>query len=697
MEKLTLKLNGLDCANCANKIEETIRILDYVKSSNVDFVSQKLVVEIQGTTTRDKAIEDISKIATSIESGIKVKELAENDEEEHNDNISNEIIRIIIAGALFIISILIKVNFISVISVFLSYIIIGYDVLISAVKNIFKGKPFDEAFLMTVATIGAFCIGYYEEGVAVMLFYQVGELFQSLAVNRSRKSISQLMNIRPDFAYIKRGSQTIRVKPEEVKIGEVIVVKAGEKIPLDGRILVGSTSLDTSALTGESMPREISVGDEVLSGSVNLQGVIEIEVASEFKNSTVSKILDLVENASSKKAKTEKFISRFAKIYTPIVVIVAIILAIVPPLLLQGATFSEWLYRALIFLVVSCPCALVISVPLSFFGGVGGASRSGVLVKGANALEMLSRIETIAFDKTGTLTKGDFSVTSIFPSSISENKLLETTALVESYSNHPIALSIVKAYNGKLDKSSVSDLFEISGKGISAKVNGEPVLVGNKKLMDEKEISIPQTNAVGTIIYTAINNKYAGFIVVSDEIKKDSKKALEKLKALGINKTVMLTGDKKQVGEAIANSIGIDKAYTELLPADKVNVIESLIAENSKGKAVAFVGDGINDAPVLARADVGIAMGGVGSDSAIEAADIVLMTDEPLKIATAIEISRKTMRIVRQNIIFALSIKFAVQILGALGFATMWEAVFADVGVSLIAIFNSLRALKKLN
>ena len=605
-------------------------------------------------------------------------------------------IKIVIALILFIFAMVVKFEneLINKGIFIISYIIVGFEILRKAVRNIFRGKVFDENFLMSVATIGAFGIGEFPEAVAVMLFYQIGELFQSYAVDKSRKSIASLMDIRPDYANIYRDEKIEKVNPEEVKIGDTIIVKPGEKIPLDGTIIEGTTTLDTKALTGESLPREAKEGDKVLSGCINLNGVIKIKVEKEYGESTVSKILDLVENASSKKSKSENFITKFAKYYTPIVVIIALILAIIPPLFISGATFSDWIYRALSFLVVSCPCALVISIPLSFFGGIGGASKMGVLIKGSNYLEALSNTEIAVFDKTGTLTKGVFEVQKIEPVGISKEELLKISAYAENYSNHPISKSIKQAYKKEIDEKQIKNYEELSGLGISAKINNQEVLVGNEKLMQKENIEYEKCKDIGTILYVAINKKYAGYILIADEIKKDSKQTIEELKKNGIKQTVMLTGDKKEVGESVAKEIGIDKVYTELLPTDKVQKVEELLkTKTAKGK-LAFVGDGINDAPVLALADIGIAMGGLGADSAIEAADVVIMTDEPSKIIKSIKLSKKTMKIVKENIIFAITIKILVLILAALGISTMWEAVFADVGVSIIAIINALRALK---
>ena len=604
--------------------------------------------------------------------------------------------KIIIALILFLIAIIIKFpnEWLNKGIFIISYLIVGIEVLEEAIENIFKGEVFDENFLMSIATIGAFAIGEFPEAVAVMLFYQIGELFQSYAVDKSRKSIASLMDIRPDYANLKRENEISKVNPEEVKIGETIVVKPGEKIPLDGKIINGESLIDTSALTGESVPRKAKIGDEVLSGCINQNGLLEIKVTKEFGESTVSKILDLVENASSKKSKSENFITKFARYYTPAVVIIAIILAIVPPFIFHNATFTEWLYRALTFLVVSCPCALVISIPLGFFGGIGGASKMGILVKGSNYLEALSQTEIVVFDKTGTLTQGIFEVQKIETEGISKEEMLRLVTHAENYSNHPISQSLKKAYGKEIDKNIISKTEEISGKGIIAKVENNDIIIGNNKLMDEKNIQYKKCNEIGTILYVAINNKFEGYIVIADKVKEDAQKAIKILKQNHIKKTVMLTGDKKEIGEKIAEKLNIDEVYTELLPDGKVEKVEELLKQKSEKGKLAFVGDGINDAPVLALSDIGIAMGGLGSDSAIEAADVVIMTDEPSKLINAIKISKKTMRIVKENIIFAIAVKVAVLILSAFGLSTMWEAVFADVGVSVIAIINSLRVLR---
>lgn len=607
--------------------------------------------------------------------------------------------RIIIGAAVLATAILLSLNneWLQIALFIISYIIIGGDVVKRAVKNIFKGQVFDENFLMSIATIGAFFIGEYPEGVAVMLFYQVGELFQSYAVGKSRKSIASLMDIRPDYANVKKGDELVKVDPDEVQIGDIIVIKAGEKIPLDGKVIEGSSMIDTSALTGESVPREVEVGSDILSGCININGVIIAEVTKEFGESTVSKILDLVENASSKKSNSEQFITKFARYYTPVVVIIAVFLAIIPPLVIDGATFSDWIYRALAFLVVSCPCALVISIPLSFFGGIGGASKKGVLVKGSNYLEALAETEIVVFDKTGTLTKGVFNVQEIHPEGVSKEELLELTAHAESYSNHPISLSLKRAYSKEIDNGRISDVEEISGHGVIATVDGKKVMAGNIKLMKMMDIPYFKGELIGTIVHVAVNNKYIGYIVIADEVKEDSAQAIKELKAANIKQTVMLTGDNKSIGSKVAKELGLDKVYAELLPADKVEKLEELFSQKSKKGKLAFVGDGINDAPVLARADIGIAMGGLGSDAAIEAADVVIMTDEPSKIATTMKISKKTLKIAHQNIVFAIGIKIIVLILSAFGITTMWAAIFADVGVTIIAVLNAFRALNVKN
>ncbi len=602
--------------------------------------------------------------------------------------------RIIVAAVLFAAGGLLHLEGWAELGVYLvCYAVIGWDIVWKAITNILHGQVFDENFLMTIATVGALILGEHSEGVAVMLFYQVGEWFQSYAVSKSRRSITSLMDIRPDHANIEKDGKLIQVDPEDVQIGDTIIVKPGERVPLDGKIIKGSSTLDTSALTGESMPREVEAGMEVISGCINQTGILTIQTTKEFGESTVAKILDLVENASDKKGKMENFITRFARYYTPVVVFAALALAILPPLV-TGQAFSIWIYRALTFLVISCPCALVISIPLSFFGGIGGASKIGVLVKGSNYLEALAYTETVVFDKTGTLTKGSFAVTEIHANGMEDEELLELAAYAEDYSNHPISLSIQKAYGKKIDNSRITDVQEIAGHGVQAVIDGMTVLAGNAKLMEREHISYTAPNAIGTVVYVAFDGRYAGCIVIADEVKADAPAAIKELKAAGIRRTVMLTGDADAVGQDVARRLGLDRAYTELLPADKVDRVEELLAQKSDKGMLAFVGDGINDAPVLARADVGIAMGALGSDAAIEAADVVLMTDEPSKIAAVMQIARKTIRISNENIVFALGVKFLVLILGALGRANMWAAVFADVGVSVIAILNAIRAMR---
>ena len=604
------------------------------------------------------------------------------------------LVRIILSAVLLVAAALIPVDGIVKLVLFLiPYAVIGWDVLWKAIRNIAHGQVFDENFLMAIATVGAFALGEYPEGVAVMLFYQVGELFQSYAVGRSRQSIAALMDIRPDYANIEQDGKLVQVDPEDVAVGDTIVIKAGEKIPLDGVVLEGSSAVDTAALTGESLPRDVDPGDDVVSGCINQSGLLKVRVTKVFGESTVAKILDLVENSSSKKARAENFITRFARYYTPVVVIGAVLLAVLPPLLF-GGDWSDWLQRALIFLVISCPCALVISVPLSFFGGIGGASKQGILVKGSNYLEALAKTETVVFDKTGTLTKGTFQVTAVHPDRISKGELLELAAMAESYSEHPISRSLREAYQKPVDASRVTDVEEISGHGVRAKVDGHDVYAGNGKWMDRIGASWRNCHRTGTVVHVADDGEYAGHIVISDAVKPDAAAAIEALKREGVKKTVMLTGDVKAVGEAVAREIGIDEVHAELLPGDKVDQVERLLKNTSGKGKLAFVGDGINDAPVLSRADIGIAMGGLGSDAAIEAADIVLMDDKPSKLAVAVRISRKTLRIVRQNIVFALGIKLLFLALGAFGMANMWEAVFADVGVSVLAILNASRALR---
>ena len=708
-----LSIEGLDCPNCAAKVERKINTLEGIKEANVDFLGKKIVV-LADEISENELVELIQTEVDKIEDGVKVfvpkVQAGESSSEEEDTGKIKK--KLLIGGILFVLGIFVpKTLFIPKLAVFLvSYLVIGGDVLLSAFKNILNGQVFDENFLMAIATIGAFAIGEYPEGVAVMLFYQLGELFQGIAVNNSRKSIVSLMDIRPDYANIKVGEGIKKVSPEEIKVGEIIVVKPGEKVPLDGKIVKGASTFDTSALTGESLPREAKAGDDVLSGFINKNGLIEIQVAKVFSESTVSKILYLMENAGSKKSKTENFITKFARYYTPAVVITALIVAIFPPLLIQGATFSDWIYRALIFLVVSCPCALVISIPLGFFGGIGGASRHGILIKGTNYLEVLNNLESVVMDKTGTLTKGIFKVTEVNAESnikindFQNNKteltkplLLKYAAHIEKFSNHPIAQSIVAEYENsvsKVDENVIKDFEEISGFGIKVNINNHQFLAGNSKLMNLENITFDKKENLGTAIYLAADGKYIGNILISDEVKEDSARAIKGMKENGVKEIVMLTGDNEAIGKNIAEKLGIDKVFTELLPNEKVEKLEEIYKIKSEKGKVAFVGDGINDAPVLARADLGIAMGGAGSDAAIEAADVVIMNDEPSKIVTAIKIAKKTKEIVWQNITIAFAIKIVVMALGLFGDATMWEAVFADVGVALLAVLNATRVLR---
>ena len=609
--------------------------------------------------------------------------------------IKKKLIRIIISFILLVIAFILKLDnvIINDILFIISYLIVGYDIILKALRNITRGKVFDENFLMTIATIGAFFIGEFPEAVAVMLFYQVGELFQSYAVDKSRKSVASLMDIRPDYANVYRNEEINKVNPNDVNIGEIILIKPGEKIPLDGIVVEGNSLLNTLALTGESMPKSVTEGDEVLSGCINNEGILKVKVTKKFGESTVSKILDLVENASSRKSKSENFISKFAKYYTPIVVIIAILLAFIPPLILDS-NFKTWIYRALSFLVVSCPCALVISIPLSFFGGIGASSKIGVLVKGSNYLEVLANTEIVVCDKTGTLTEGIFKVQKVNAIDYSKEDLLRYTSYAENYSNHPIALSIKETYGKDINEKLVTKTKEIKGKGVIAKVDSKEVLVGNEKLMEEYNVDYKKSNSIGTIIYIAIDKKYAGSIIISDKIKDDVYKAVKEFRENNVKKIVMLTGDREEISKNVSKELKLDNYYAELLPQDKVKKLETLMQEKSIDGKLVFIGDGINDAPVLALSDIGVAMGGLGSDAAIEAADIVIMTDEPSKLANAIKISKKTMQIVKENIVFAITVKILVLLLSALGATTLWCAVFADVGVSVIAIINALRILR---
>lgn len=700
-------LKGLDCPNCSAKIEKEVGELDGVSSSTVNLMKQTLTINVDASVANTVA-KQIANIVHSHEPDVAVTEYVteavtavKGEETKSDDNVSKKmIIRLISGAVIFALGIALKAFAnvplpVELGLLIVSYIILGGDVVMKAVKNITKGRVFDENFLMSLSTIGAFVIGEYPEAVAVMLFYQVGEFFQDMAVKRSRKSIADLMDIRPDAATVKRNGELITVAPETVAVGEVIVVKPGEKIPLDGTVLEGESMLDTKALTGESVPRSVYKGEEALSGCINQSGVLTIQVTKAFGESTVAKIIDLVENASSRKAPTENFITTFARYYTPVVVILAAVLAVIPPLAF-GGEWIDWVHRAFVFLVISCPCALVISIPLTFFGGIGAASKHGVLVKGSNYLEALNKVKVVVFDKTGTLTKGVFKVTDIIPvNNFTKDQLLEYAAKAESLSNHPIAKSILFAYGKEIDRSVIANYKEISGHGISVDTDNKKVLAGNTKLMDTENIQYIPCDKAGTKVYVAVDGQYAGCILIADEVKADSKKAIADLKQIGVEKTVMLTGDDEKIGRAVADELGLDEYYAQLLPNQKVERLETLDSQKRQGSKLAFIGDGINDAPVLARADVGIAMGGLGSDAAIEAADVVLMTDEPSKLVEAIDVAKATKRIVIQNIVIALAIKGVFLILGAFGIAGMWEAVFGDVGVAIIAVLNAMRILKK--
>lgn len=696
MKEFTLGLEGLNCASCASKIEQLTNEIDGVDKATLDFVTKKLRVKVHEERKTKGIIAEIKKIVNRLEPDVNIIEEMEASQHDHShehDHLDRkDIIRIILSGILFIIPGLLKLDGVPRFAVYLlAYIIIGLEIIIKAVRNLVAGHPFDEYFLMTVATLGAFAIGEYPEGVAVMLFYQVGEFFQGLAVNHSRKSISSLVDIRPDYANLEKDGKISVVNPKDVHIDDIIVIKPGEKVPLDGLVIEGKSSVDTSNITGESVPRNIQAGDTLLSGFVNNEGLLRMQVKKEFKDSTVSKILDLVENAASKKAPTERFITKFARYYTPIVVFIALAIGIIPPLFL-GYNISDWAYRAFVFLVISCPCALVISIPLGFFGGIGGASKVGILVKGGNYLEALTDVDTMVFDKTGTITKGIFKVTKIEGfNGHSQEEVLELAALSESFSNHPIGRSIVAAYGGEIDKAKVTSYREIAGKGIEAEIDGAKILIGNEKLFKDNNIEIVEVESIGTIAYVGKDGVHIGTIEVSDELKDNVVDHIKEIKLAGI-KTVMLSGDKEETAKKVGRMVNIDRVYGDLLPQDKVRIFEDILSK-SKGK-VAFIGDGVNDAPVLARADIGVAMGGLGSDAAIEASDIVIMTDEIGKLATGIRIAKNTKKIVIQNIVFALGVKLAVLALGAFGLASMWEAIFADVGVSIIAILNSMRALK---
>lgn len=731
-------LKGLSCANCANQIEIAINKLSGVQAT-VNFMTKSLRLEGASAEELEQWYPEIERIVRKIEPSVSLQmatggalagqavseKKAEKSHKGHNhdhrshdndghdhgghdhgvhdhghehggEDSQGQIIKLVIGGAIFLLGIILKPAAPLELLVFgLSYLIVGWDVLVRAVQGILAGQVFSEFFLMAVATVGAFVIGEYPEGVAVMLFYMVGEFFQDKAVDNSRKSISALLDIRPDYANLKVGEKVSQVSPESVQIGDIIVVKPGEKVPLDGKVVEGQTSVDTSALTGESKPRNLKVGDDALSGFINQSGLISVEVTKPYGDSTIAKILDLVQNASSRKAPTEQFIAKFARYYTPVVVFAAIALAIIPPLIIKDATFSEWIYRALTFLVISCPCALVISIPLSYFGGIGGASRQGILVKGSNYLDALNKVKTVVFDKTGTLTKGEFEVTEIHSQpGFTEEQVLEASAYAEQFSGHPIAVSIVKAYKGQVNKEAITDYQEVAGHGIVANIKGKTVLVGNYKLLQSRQIKAEEVKTVASVVYVAIDQQYAGYLLIEDAVKEDAAAAIQGLKAIGVKRTAMLSGDLKEVAQKIGKAIAIDQIHAELLPQDKVNELEKIAQEISEDGKLLYVGDGINDAPVLARADVGAAMGGLGSDAAIEAADMVIMTDEPSKLVTAIKIAKKTRRIVIENISFALGVKLLFLIMAAFGITTMWEAVFADVGVSLLAILNAMRVMR---
>ena len=692
---LKLYVKNLDCANCANKIEAYVRKMDNIRDASMNFSHGVLFVELQDASRSEETIKAVMAVIPTLEDGVTV-ELEKSTEEEKPSRMFSfqENARLYLGILLFAAAVVLEAQSWSVWLFLAAYVMAGGKVVYIALRNILKGEVFDENFLMSVATIGALAIGSYEEAVAVMIFYEIGEMFQSYAVNRSRKSISSLMNIRADYANLWKDGKEIRVSPEAVGLHDLIVIKPGERVPLDGVIVEGTSSLDTSALTGESLPRDVGVQDEVLAGVVNLSGVLKVEVSKEYGESTVSRILELVENASSKKAPMEKFITRFAKVYTPTVVFLAIALVVLPMLFIPDAVFADWLYRALTFLVVSCPCALVISVPLGMFAGIGAASKSGILIKGGNYLEALKDIDTVVFDKTGTLTKGVFTVTQIHAIQRSADDLLEMAAYAENYSTHPIALSIRKAYAKTIDTERLSRYEEVAGNGIHVQLDQHELLVGNYKLMQANGIIYEEHDALGTIVHIAVDGTYEGYIVIDDEIKETSKEAIASLKSSGVKKCVMLSGDRYKVGEHVASVLGLDEVHMQLLPADKVEKVEELLQQESEHGKLAFVGDGINDAPVLARADIGVAMGGIGSDAAIEAADVVLMKDDPSALSTAIRIAGKTMQILWQNIVFSLGIKVVILILTAFGMANMWMGVFADVGVTLIAILNSMRALK---
>lgn len=693
--KKTFLLEGLDCAVCAAKIEDNVKKIDGICNANVDLVNTKLTVELEDINNINDINKIIKKVVKDVEPNIHISDSESKIAKDKDIRFNWKIVQLLSAAVLFILPVIFKLPEYAKLSFFfISYIISGGEIIALSIKKILKGQLFDENFLMSISTIGAFAIGKYEEGVSVMLFYQIGALIEDYAVDNSRKSIKNLMDIRPDYANLKIENDIKKVPPEVVNIGDIILVKPGEKIPLDGKVIDGKSFVDTSSLTGEYLPMEVTIGSDVLSGFINKSGLLTVKVEKNFKESTVSKILDLIENASNKKAQAENFITKFAKYYTPAVVLSALFIATIPPIILNE-NLSNWIYRALVFLVISCPCALVISVPLSFFSGIGAASKSGILIKGSNYLEALNDVKTIVFDKTGTLTEGTFKVTEICAEDpFKSDELLKYAAYGEYYSNHPIASSIINAYGSKIDVGKIKDYVELAGNGIKTIIDDKKILIGNSKLMKSHNIACKDVRPYSAV-HIAVDGKYAGYIVISDTIKKDSKDTVKALKSLGVEKLIMLTGDKKEISEYISNELGLDGVYSELLPDEKVNVVDKLCSNTDLKGKVAFVGDGINDAPALTRADIGIAMGKIGTDAAIEAADVVLMTDEPYKLVDAIKIAKKTHKIVLENIIFALGVKLSVLTLGALGFATMWEAVFADVGVTVLAVLNSLRILTK--
>lgn len=694
-------LKGLSCAGCAAKIEQKVKNLKQVDNAVLAFATSTLMVETDNTAL-DEISCSINDIVSLIEPSVKVidKDIECNDEntskeEDGQTYNKKKIIRIIAGIVLFVLALILKKQNVAPVLFVMSYLFIGMDIIVKSIRNISKGEVFDENFLMMVATVAALAIGEYPEGIMVVLLYQIGEYFQDRAVDSSRKSIAKLMDIRPDYANIKDGNEISKVSPNKVKVGDIIIVKPGEKVPLDGIVIEGESSMDTAALTGESIPRNVKNGDKIISGFISINGVLSIKVTKSFKDSAVSKILDLVQNATSKKAKTEKRITKLARYYTPIVVFLAVATAIIPPLLFQGQSFTSWIYKAAIFLVISCPCAIVISVPMGYFAGIGASSKNGILVKGGNYLEALKKAKVVVFDKTGTLTLGNFKVKEIHGcGDINEDELLKYTAYAESFSNHPIALSILNEYSSKIDKSKVKNFKEITGKGVEAFVFNKHIISGNSDFMKENNINYKEVVSYGTVVHTVVDNEYIGYMVIQDEIKEDSHLAIMNLKKLNIKDIIMLTGDRKEVAHSVAKKIGVDRVYSNLMPHEKVEKVEDEYKNKGSNESLIFVGDGINDAPVLARADVGVAMGGVGSDAAIEAADIVIMNDEPSKLATVIKIAKVTNKIVNHNIIFSLGTKVVVLMLAILGFASMWLAVFADVGVAILAVMNSMRILK---